>query len=399
MYNLSSKVLSRLTRAVLGVAMIMAAGCAPIEEGELDDVTTIEQKVTIEWQNLNLINGWVGSSSNPPRVARMGDVIVFRGAMYGWGAQTNLPFYLPNDFKPSSPDFMVMRVGMGNQTTGKFAYTPDGGGIPTVDRNSVRIIQNGLGREELGNGKGFVSLDGVSFDRDSSSMWYNYTGGDIGKWAPHYGHRAHAGNPDPFYVGLIADQVRMMGAILAGSGKATNDRYLFRLPAGLRPENNVYLPVALGKEGSADAEAGRVFVRSDGHMWVYSESGSMSGANDMISFEGVGFSLSNFDQNITLTNGWSAGAWNTRPAKARSFGQMVFLEGGISGGTSNVIGTLPATWLRPASTIYISLDAMQATPGRIRIDPNGTMRIDIPNLSTASQFVSLEGVSFGIPFP
>ena len=80
MVNLSSRVWARVCKLALGLSLGFAASCAaPIEEGELEDIGTVEQRVT-GWETLTLLNGWTAIATNPPRVAKWNNVIVFRGA-------------------------------------------------------------------------------------------------------------------------------------------------------------------------------------------------------------------------------------------------------------------------------------------------------------------------------
>lgn len=368
-----------------------AAGCsAPIEEGELDSTGTIEQSIT-GWQTLNLLNGWTATSGNAPRVAKAGNVIVFRGSMSGASATNTHAFNLPAGFRTTSPQNFELRVLMGNQKTGRLRHLS----TQASELNKIRVVQDGLDVLTLGDGRPFVSLDGVSIDADSSFS-QPLTVVQIGDWAPVYGHRANGVDSDPFYVGWIGNQMRLMGAVKAGVGKDESDNYLFQLPSGYRPSRTVYLPVTLGFPGDPSQETGHVRISSGGGMRVFGKSGTMTAANQHVSFENVFWGEQSIKQNLTLVNGWTSGVNNTRTAAVSDFGGYVVLEGGISGGTSTTFATLPSG-LRPPTTIYIALTTTTgATPGRLRIDSNGTMRVDIPSLSTAAQFTSLEGVAFGL---
>lgn len=390
MTNRSSRVWARVGKLALSLSIGFAASCAaPVQEGELEDIGTVEQGFT-GWVALGLLNGWTANAANPPRIAKTSNAVIFRGAMSGASATSTIAFNLPAEYQPTSAVELEIRVLMGSQKTGRFVYRP------TTEPNSVRVVQDGLGDTTLGDGKAFVSFDGVSFDIDST--WSQpLTVADIGLWAPQYGHRASGVDSHPVYIGWIANQMRLMGAVTAGAGKDPNNNALFQLPSGYRPSRTVYLPVTLGFAGDPSQETGHLRITSGGHIRVYPKSGTMTAANQLVSFENVGWGEQSIKQNLTLVNGWTSGANNTRTAAVTSFDHVVVLEGGISGGTSTTFATLPSG-LRPPTTVYIALTTTTgATPGRLRIDSNGTMRVDIPNLDTAKQFTSLEGVSFGLP--
>jgi len=387
MINLSSRVLAHVGKLALSLAIGFTASCAaPVEEQELENIGSVEQNISA-WVNLSLLNGWTANAANPPRVAKWNNAIVFRGAMSGTNATSTLAFTLPDEFQTTDPMEVELRVLMGNQKTGRFVYNPFD--VP----DQVRVVQDGLSRTTLGDGKPFVSFDGVSFDIDSS---WSLGISNIGLWSSVYGHRASGVDSDPFYIGWIANQMRLMGAVKAGNAKGETDNYLFQLPSGYRPSKTVYLPVTLGGAGDVSQETGHVRIQSTGHMRVYSKSGSMTAANQLVSFENVSWGEQSIKTNLTLVNSWTSGVNSTRTAAFTTYDGVVVLEGGISGGTSTTFATLPSG-VRPSTTIYIALTTTtSATPGRLRIDSNGTMRIDIPNLDTAKQFTSLEGVSFAL---
>ena len=389
MIILSSRIWARVCTLALSLSIGFATSCAaPIEEGEIEDIGTVEQEVTA-WSTLTLLNGWVANAGNPPRVAKTGNVVVFRGSMNGTNATSTRAFTLPAEFRTTDPMAVELRVLMGNQKTGRLVY--NGLEFP----GSVRLVQDGLALDAPpGDGEAFVSLDGVTFDVNSSQS-QGIASEHIVPWGPAYGHRASGVDSDPVYIGWIANHMRLMGAVTRPGGDQTN--YLFQLPAGYRPSKTVYLPVTLGTAGDPSQETGHVRIQSTGHMRVYPKSGTMTAANQLVSFENVGWGEQSIKQSLTLVNGWTSGANSTRAAAVSSFGGHVVLEGGISGGTSTTIATLPSN-LRPPTTIYIALTTTtSATPGRLRIDSNGTMRVDIPSLATAAQFTSLEGVSFELP--
>ena len=387
MIDLSSRVWARVGKLALSLSIGFVASCAaPVEEHELANIGSVEQHITA-WETLTLLNGWAANPANPPRIAKTNNSVIFRGAMNGNSATSTIAFNLPEEYQTTDPMALEIRVLMGNQKTGRFLYNPFD--VP----NAVRVVQDGLSDTSLGDGKGFVSFDGVTFDVDST--WSQGITA-IGKWAPVYGHRASGVDSDPVYIGWIANQMRLMGAVTAGAAKDESDNYLFTLPAGYRPSKTVYLPVTLGFHGNANAETGHVRILSTGSMRVYAKSGTMTAANQLVSFENVGWGEQSIKQNLTLVNGWTSGANSTRTAAVTTFDNRVILEGGISGGTSTTFATLPSG-LRPSTTIYVALTTTtSATPGRVRIDSNGTMRVDIPNLDTAKLFTSLEGVSFGL---
>jgi len=75
----------------------------------------------------------------------------------------------------------------------------------------------------------------------------------------------------------------------------------------------------------------------------------------------------------------------------------VRLQGGIAGGTSTTIcsGTnpLPTTY-RPPKTVRLVAAASGPVPATIVISPSGVMTVEGPPLFVATQFVSLDGLSY-----
>jgi hypothetical protein len=100
-----------------------------------------------------------------------------------------------------------------------------------------------------------------------------------------------------------------------------------------------------------------------------------------------------FGAPILLENGWTATSTSLgtfQPSQDLING-IIYLQGGISGGTSDVVGTVA---FHPSSTVFIPVDECNTTNGRIEIDTSGTVTVE-GSLTDAQCFTSFEGDSWG----
>jgi hypothetical protein len=99
-------------------------------------------------------------------------------------------------------------------------------------------------------------------------------------------------------------------------------------------------------------------------------------------------------ENLTLEHGWTTYLETRPPAAALDAQGIVHLRGGMSDGSSPIVFTLPAQ-LRPATNVYVPVDLVNGHPGRLSIDPDGTVVVVAANgFTDAKAFTSLEGVTF-----
>jgi hypothetical protein len=105
-----------------------------------------------------------------------------------------------------------------------------------------------------------------------------------------------------------------------------------------------------------------------------------------------------YDTPLSLVNGWTGAPFGTQqPGVKQSTDGIVTFTGAIAGGTTGSAFQLPANdW--PAAEVYVPVDTYAATKGRLAIAPNGWVTVqDEGSFSNASQFTSLDGVSFALP--
>jgi hypothetical protein len=102
---------------------------------------------------------------------------------------------------------------------------------------------------------------------------------------------------------------------------------------------------------------------------------------------------------LTLQNGWTAyGNGTAAPAAGLDCSGTVQLRGALAApaGSSNPVFTLPAG-LRPSTPIWLPVDMLGATKGRLYIDTAGSASVAAETTATnAMGFTSLEGVSFAV---
>ncbi len=311
---------------------------------------------------LNLKNGWTayGFGTSRPRVAKIGGVVYFKGAMrHGHSA---FAFTLPPALRPATTVYVL--VDLCNANKGRLH----------IQRNGVVQVQAEGG--VFSNARCFTSLDGVSFVQSAKHLtalklqhgWRN---------AP---YRTSAAE-----VVDIGGIVHFKGAISSGSSSV-----VFTLPTAFRPATRVYVPVDL-----CGASKGRLYIQPTGVVEVQEET-SFSAAHCFTSLDGASFakSASHFTA-LTLENGWVNAPFGTSSAKVATIGGIVHFKGAISSGTNSLIFTLPKAF-RPGALVYVPVDLCNANNGRMDIYHSGAVYLEEEGgtFSHATCFTSLDGAWF-----
>jgi len=182
------------------------------------------------------------------------------------------------------------------------------------------------------------------------------------------------------------DMVYLKGAVAGGSTDV-----LFTLPPLLRPSANVFVSVDL-----CNAKQGRLWIQPTGVVSVQTESGIFSEAQCFTSLDGVRFARPGIEfQPLTLSNGWVGAPFGTATPSVALMDGVVHLRGGVSGGTSSTLFTLPLD-RRPATNVYVPVGLCDGAKGRLLITPSGTATVSTlsGSIVAAQCFTSLDGVSF-----
>ena len=122
--------------------------------------------------------------------------------------------------------------------------------------------------------------------------------------------------------------------------------------------------------------------------------GTATDATDFTSLEGAWFALNSTGYTaLALQSGWAV--YSRAPAAVAS-GNIVRLQGAMSGGSSTAPFMLPAG-LRPAAEVWVSVGLVNAAHGRLHILPTGAVTLQAENtFSDATAFTNLDGVFFGM---
>ena len=309
---------------------------------------------------LKMINGWTTQpfGTGLAKVEALSGVVRFKGAIATSGTSP-FPFVLPSAFRPATDVYVP--VDMCNATNGRLRIQPTG----TV---SVQA------ETSFSNAQCFTSLDGASFDRNTSSGtpvtlvngWTN---------APFSTSNAS--------FRVLSGIVQLKGAIAGGTTSLA-----FTLPAAARPSTTVYVPIDL-----CNSANGRLIIAPSGTVVVQAES-SFSSAQCFTSLDGASYATATTGTTpLTLTNGWVNAPFSTRNAGVRLISGVVHFTGAIGSGTSASPFTLPAS-VRPSKPVYVKVDLCNATNGRLYIQTNGVVTINTATFANAQCFTSLEGATY-----
>jgi hypothetical protein len=381
-----------LGTAFCGLALLGASACTAVTSEDPGETTGVaEQALTGGWTTLTLANNWTNQPGTTAAIGKINSsTLVFRGQLNGTASTGPKAFYMPAAFHV--PDTVELRMVMAG-TSGGNLHIDLSDYSASVEQDGVE--PHGPGQE----GKYFSSLDGLSYDVVSTSVTpLSY--GDSGDWVFLYGHRHGGMETWAVSAKVVNGFVRLQGFLKKAEGANPNNMYLFNIPPAhstppvvpaLRPGQTVYVPVSLGGDCGAQQAYGRLVIYSNGDVYVQPENGNNAAANCGVSFEGVSYSLSSNGTDLPLMNGWHA--YSSRKVRYRNDNGVVRFEGAISGGTSFIIANLPSGF-RPPTTVYLPADSYGATRARIVVTSTGFVSVDVPAVSTASGFLSLDSVSF-----
>jgi hypothetical protein len=313
---------------------------------------------------LTLESGWTNapSGTSPAAGAEINGIVHLQGAFETSGAN-RVPTTLPPGLTPSVN--VDVKVDLCNAMTGQLDITTSGAVVMNAEGMNFPPVNCA------------VSLDGVTFP-----------GVAFTKLTLKNGWHAASGSSAPGVALLSSPDGKVVALQGAITTAATND-VAFTLPKGFRPSWNVYVPIDM-----CNATNGRLVIAANGSVTVQSESGGFTGC--LTSLDGATFVLktkNGFAAPILLENGWTSTAVSlgTFQPSQSLINNVLYLQGGVSGGTTDVIGTVA---FHPSSDLFIPVDECGASNGRVEIDTTGTVTVE-GTLSNAQCFTSFEGVSWG----
>jgi len=379
-----------LSAIFVALTILTPIGCG--EEPEA--LERVQEAITGGWVNLDLINGWsnFNGASNPPAIGMVNGVVTFRGAITAANPTSNVAFNLNaskfSNFLPNPQNALYMATRMANNKAGTLFFNPFVNGTPVV--NTVAILEDGVSATAVGaNAKTFTSLDGVAFDKIAGSpIAYDET-----VWGSQYGFRQSIGCSGCGLYGKQVDGFARFQGLLTKLDPNDLSGYLFTLTnSQLIPGTNVTVPLHLGQQGS-NMSFGALTFYPTGDVFV---NGQPFGANAGTSFEGVWFSKT-LSGNVTLplntAGGWHA--YSARSVKVGKYGDVVRFQGAISGGSTTLVATLPAGYA-PTKTVKLLAVANGPVPVTVNVATDGKITFMGVPTNVASQFLSLDGVSYGL---
>jgi hypothetical protein len=278
------------------------------------------------------------------------------------GGTNQVPFILPVGDRPATE--VAVPVDLGAATAGQLDIEPSG--VVTV-----------YAEQNWSEAQVLTSLDGASFATSGSSFTkLTLKDGWTGYGPPMAGPAARS----------ISGIVHLRGVIKT-NGTLQDP---FTLPAGLRPNHTVYVPVTL-----CDSANGRLDIYASGTVVVEVEPGAWSHAQCGVSLDGAWFAKSaSYYTPLMLQDGWAAEGQGTATPAVRKISGIVHFEGAIAGSTDPLAFTLPAGF-RPTHYVYTSVDMNNASGGHMLIAPNGQVTVfPAGSWTDASSLTSLDGVSF-----
>jgi hypothetical protein len=319
---------------------------------------------TTGFQPLTLASGWTNAPSGTSDAAaqEINGMVHLQGAIETSGAN-RVPTTLPPGLSPSVN--LYVKVDLCNGVSGQLGITTGGAVVMNVENMNFPPVNCA------------VSLDGVTFPGVAFTRLSLQNG-----WTAASGYST----PGVALISTAHGKIIVFQGAIATAG---TNAVAFTLPPEFRPGWNVFLPVDL-----CNATNGRLFIQANGSVTVQGE--TFADAQCLTSLDGASFVLktqNGFGAAMLLQNGWTSDqvSFGTFQATDDSINGVIYLQGGVSGGSSDVIGTVA---FHPTKPVYIAVNECNANNGRILIDTSGTVTVQ-GTLSVAQCFTSLEGVSFG----
>jgi hypothetical protein len=347
-----------LSLVLSGLTAFAAAGCGAVPGAEAD-VETVSSALT--FTDATLENGWTGGgwSTAVPGWTYASGIVYLRGSMFGGTAQK--AFTLPVGRRPSAR--LYVPVNLYGAKKGRLMINTDGSVSVAAEVN-------------LTDAYSFTSLDGVSFPAsDASSTALTLKNG----WT-----NAAWSTRKPSAI-VIGDVVHLAGA-LTSAGPSLN---AFKLPVGMAPSTDVYLPIDLYA-----GHKGTLLVQPTGEAYILAEQ-DISHAYSFTSLESVSYPLTPAAAGytcLTPTGTWIGKPYNTRMPCLKNDNGVIRMMGAIKGGTGSPF-TLPAG-LRPGKRVYVEADVGSSQQGRIMIEPTGVVTMHPVGSTAPESFTSFEGVIF-----
>jgi hypothetical protein len=319
------------------------------------------------FSSIKLVNGWTNTSfSTRPAGATVhvttggSSIVTLKGAIAN--GTTGTAFTLAKSLRPATDVYVPLDLC--TATKGRVHITPTG--VATIQAET-----------NFSNAQCFTSLEGATYARNTNgftalSLVNGWTGGPFSTSQPM----------------VVNDNgiIRFKGAIANGTTSIA-----FTLPVGMRPANEVYVPVDM-----SNASNGRLIIDPSGTVSLEAEGGTFSNAQNFTSLDGAWFALdATGATGLSLVNGWTGGGFSTGQAGVRDVGGVAYFSGSVENGTSSVIATLTGAF-RPPKTVYVPVDLCGAANGRLIVSNAGVVTVQAENgtFSNAQCFTSLDGVAF-----
>src|SRR5579859_5281087 len=193
----------------------------------------------------------------------------------------------------------------------------------------------------------------------------------------------HSGSPS---YAISNGIVYLAGALHLSAGAS---KQFAVLPRAARPAHRMFVKVY-----TANGTYGILQLNRNGA--VLASSSPAGNARTFLSLAAVSFPAAAFRwHKLTLLNGWksTAGSLQTGDPSYAVKAGVVYLSGGLRGGTTNFFAALPAA-ARPARMMYRSVDTANGTWGAVVIETDGNMFAYGNPQQDAQKFTSLAAVSF-----
>lgn len=384
---------------LVGLVSVGVVGCS--DHGQDGDVTIERGAITGNWTNLTLLHNWANyGTSHAPAVGIVDGIVTFRGALKLNGAPTNaIPFSLADPafaaFRTTDGNLVSVPTVMWQPTVGDVVGSVFFTGSFMNGDNHVSVYQDPNPGNDNTVGPGaafFTSLEGVSYD---TTVGTGIPVDPTLNWGSEYGHRQDVGggfcpgDECGAWVKSVNGFIRFQGFLVAHDKNPLDfDGHLFTLT------DSTYIPgtvVNVPADLDDGTSWGSLTFNPNGTVYV---NGNPPAADLGVSFEGVWFSKTNTGNvALPLSHGWTA--FSSRQVKVGTYGGVVRFQGGIVGGTAATIATLAAAY-RPAAQIRLTAVANGPVPATVVIDTTGVMTVEGVPLNVASQYLSLDGLSYGL---